>query len=202
MDKNILTFGVMKKLSQARKQLKDCELKKSGRNKHAGFNYFELGDFLPQVQEINANVGLVTQFLMGKDECILRVYDVDDCSSLDFNVDRVEAEVKMGQKIQSLGATQTYMRRYCYLSAYEISENDTVDALPQENTNNREQKFESKKQEEQTKKPTDEERKLECIKFIKEHSDKAGITCDVEELKKKTLKEVSIVYKNLVGGVK
>ena len=43
---------VHKKLMEARIKLQGMELKKSGENKFAGYKYFELGDFLPQTQQI------------------------------------------------------------------------------------------------------------------------------------------------------
>ena len=42
---NILS--VYKKLQMARLALVQTTLKKSGRNKFAGYEYFELGDFIP-----------------------------------------------------------------------------------------------------------------------------------------------------------
>ena len=42
---------VYKKLIDARNMLQTKELSKSGHNKFAGYKYFELGDFLPTVQE-------------------------------------------------------------------------------------------------------------------------------------------------------
>ena len=50
---------VYKKLSEARVALQTRELTKSGHNKFAGYKYFELGDFLPAIQEIFITVGLV-----------------------------------------------------------------------------------------------------------------------------------------------
>lgn len=181
-------IGVMKKLTLARKMLKDRDLKKSGNNKYAGFSYFELADFLSEINEINNMVGLVTVFEMGKEECCLKVYDVEDASYLSFNVDRVDAEMNKAQKVQVLGATQTYMRRYCYLSAYEISECDTVDALPQQEIGT-----------EPKKEIAEDDKKEKAISVIKEMCEKSGLTYDVERLKKMSAKELTEEYKILKG---
>ena len=45
-------MSVYKKLQDVRVELQKTPLKKSGKNKHIGFEYFELGDFLPTVQEL------------------------------------------------------------------------------------------------------------------------------------------------------
>ena len=47
------------KLSAARIALQEQPLTKSGANKFAGYKYFELGDFLPAIQRIFNDVGLV-----------------------------------------------------------------------------------------------------------------------------------------------
>lgn len=182
------TIGVMKKLSLARKMLKDLDLKKSGHNKYSGFHYFELSDFLTEINEINNIVGLVTVFEMKKDECNLKVYDVEDGSYLTFNIDRVDAEMSKAQKVQVLGATQTYMRRYCYLSAYEISECDTVDSMPQQ-----EIKKEAKQE------VTEEEKKEKAIKMIVELCKSIDLTCDIERMKKMSIEDLREEYKMLKG---
>ena len=45
-------MNVYQKLMAARLKLQNTDLKKSGHNKFAGYKYFELGDFLPTVQNI------------------------------------------------------------------------------------------------------------------------------------------------------
>ena len=45
-------MSVHLKLMQARVDLLSESLSKSGKNKFAGYSYFELGDFLPQIQKI------------------------------------------------------------------------------------------------------------------------------------------------------
>jgi hypothetical protein len=49
---------VYRKLMEARINLQGTKLNKSGQNKFAGYQYFELGDFLPAVQSIFERVGL------------------------------------------------------------------------------------------------------------------------------------------------
>ena len=48
---------VHSKLMTARMTLQNTPLKKTGHNKFAGYHYFELGDFLPTIQEIFAGLG-------------------------------------------------------------------------------------------------------------------------------------------------
>jgi len=118
---------VYKKLQEARFRLVNTTIQKSGKNKFAGFEYFELGDFIPAIQKIFNEVGLcgVVSFA---DIATLTIYDADDGTSIQFCTPIVNAENAKGQPIQSLGATHTYLRRYLWLLALEIVEHDAVDS--------------------------------------------------------------------------
>jgi hypothetical protein len=127
---------VFKKLQQARVSLLDANLKKSGKNKFAGFEYFELGDFMPTINKIFLDVGLCGVVHFTNDYAILTIYDADSeaAESIDFRSPMVFASNPKGQAIQDLGSTHTYLRRYLWLLAMDIVESDTVDALPQKET--------------------------------------------------------------------
>ena len=51
-------MSVFKRLQEARVMFLQTEIKKSGKNKFAGFEYFELGDFIPAINKIFNKVGL------------------------------------------------------------------------------------------------------------------------------------------------
>jgi len=124
---------VFKKLQQARVTLLDANLKKSGKNKFAGFEYFELGDFMPTINKIFLDIGLCGVVHFTNDYAILTIYDADSeaAECIDFRSPMVFASNPKGQAIQDLGSTHTYLRRYLWLLAMDIVESDTVDALPQ-----------------------------------------------------------------------
>jgi hypothetical protein len=106
------------------------DIKKSGENKFAGYEYFELGDFIPAIHKIFNEVGLCGVVRFTNDTASLTVYDVEDVGhgSIEFTSPMVFAENSKGQAIQNLGSTHTYMRRYLWLMAMEIVEHDSVDA--------------------------------------------------------------------------
>ena len=124
---------VFKKLQQARVTLLDANLKKSGKNKFAGFEYFELGDFMPTINKIFLDIGLCGVVHFTADYAVLTIYDADSeaAECIDFRSPMVFASNPKGQAIQDLGSTHTYLRRYLWLLAMDIVESDTVDALPQ-----------------------------------------------------------------------
>jgi hypothetical protein len=124
-------MSVYKKLQKARVLLNASSIKKSGKNKFAGYEYFELGDFIPTVNEIFDTVGLCGVVNFG-DQATLTVYDTDGDGQVTFSSPLVFAENAKGQAIQSLGSTHTYFRRYLWLLALELTEHDSIDSLPQE----------------------------------------------------------------------
>jgi hypothetical protein len=124
-------MSVYKKLQKARVLLNASSIKKSGKNKFAGYEYFELGDFIPTVNEIFDNVGLCGVVNFGE-QATLTVYDTDGDGQVTFSSPLVFAENSKGQAIQSLGSKHTYFRRYLWLLALELTEHDSIDSLPQE----------------------------------------------------------------------
>ena len=126
-------MSVYKKLQEARILLQNTSLKKSGRNKFAGFEYFELGDFLPTIQNIFTKVGLCGTVSFGTEIASLTIVDVDatDFTTQNyvvFSSPMSSAELKGCHAIQNLGAVQTYLRRYLWVVAMEIVEHDALDA--------------------------------------------------------------------------
>lgn len=121
-------MGVHKKLMDARIQLQAAPLKKSGHNKFAGYQYFELGDFLPTINQIFAKVGLCGVVSFDKELATLTITDTDDNSEIKLTSPMADANLKGCHPIQNLGAVETYTRRYLWVSAMEIVEHDALDS--------------------------------------------------------------------------
>jgi hypothetical protein len=108
--------------------LQSMQLKKSGHNKFAGYQYFELGDFLPQINEIFHSIGLCGVISYDTDYASLTITDVDDSTNIIITSPMVEANLKGAHAIQNLGAVETYQRRYLWMTAMEIVEHDALDS--------------------------------------------------------------------------
>lgn len=119
---------VHKKLMEARIALQGMELKKSGHNKFAGYHYFELGDFLPAVQKIFAGLGLCGVISYETEIAKLCITDTEDGTTLVITSPMSTAALKGCHEVQNLGAVQTYIRRYLWVTAMEIVEHDALDA--------------------------------------------------------------------------
>jgi hypothetical protein len=123
-----LSMNVYKKLQAARTKLHKTPLGKSGKNSFAKFNYFELSDFLPEVTAIFNELGLCEVINFNTDTATLTIHDADADGQIVFTTPLVYADMGKVQSIQNLGATHTYIRRYLYLLAMNVLENDVVDA--------------------------------------------------------------------------
>ena len=125
-------MSVHKKLMQARVKLQGTEMKKSGLNKFAGYSYFELGDFIPHIQNIFNNVGLCGVVSFDATHATLCITDTEDGSQIVVTSPMAEANLKGAHPIQNLGAVLSYQRRYLWMAAMEIVEHDIIDSSPPE----------------------------------------------------------------------
>lgn len=117
------------KLQKVRVELQKKKLKKSGVNKFSGYTYFELQDFLPAINALCYENGLSTIFNFNEDYAHLVVVNTEDPSENEtFSTPVQIATLKSAAAMQNIGATQSYARRYLYIMAFEIAENDLIDA--------------------------------------------------------------------------
>ena len=124
-------MNVFEKLQTARIQLQSTKMKKSGHNKFAGYQYFELGDFLPEINKLFAELKLCSVVSFGKDLAELKVINIEKPDEVvTFTSPMADANLKGCHPIQNLGAVETYNRRYLYVSALEIVEHDALDSAP------------------------------------------------------------------------
>lgn len=121
-------MSVYKKLQKARIALQGQKLTKSGKNKFAGYEYFELGDFLPAIQTICNDIGLCGVVSFSNEMAYLQINDVEDGTSIMFTSPMSSASLKGCHDVQNLGAVQSYLRRYLWVNAFEIVEHDALDA--------------------------------------------------------------------------
>ena len=119
--------NVYTKLMQARLKLQNTALTKSGHNKFAGYKYFELGDFLPTIQNIFNELGLCGVVSYTQDLATLTITDGTD--NIVITSPMGSAALKGCHEVQNIGAVETYQRRYLWVTAMEIVEHDVLDAV-------------------------------------------------------------------------
>ena len=128
-------MNIYQKLSEARCELQQRAFKKSGQNKFAGYSYYELGDFLPSINELCKDKGLLPVVDFTASEARLRLFNVDKPEEvIEFTSPMGSASLKGCHEVQNIGAVETYQRRYLYMTAFEIVEHDAVDSMPKADT--------------------------------------------------------------------
>lgn len=122
-------MNVYQKLNLAREKFHQSEIKKSGHNKFAGYNYFELGDFVIPALKIFKEVGLTSVISFKQDDASMSIINCDKPEEvITISSPMSEAQLKGCHPVQNLGAVETYIRRYLWVTALEIVEHDALDA--------------------------------------------------------------------------
>ena len=132
--------SVMKKLQKSRVDWQSKPRKKSGFNKFQNFKYFVLKDILPTVNEIFNKNGLYSQYNLTKDYAELII---TDSSTGDYLTYRIPVQKLDNPTMQNIGAINTYSKRYLYMNALEIEEDeDELDSQDLDKSVNKESKEE------------------------------------------------------------
>ena len=121
-------MSVHKKLMAVRCDLLRRKLEKSGHNKFAGYKYFELGDFLPATMDLFYKHGICGVVSYDNEFARLCITDVEDGTVIVITSPMATATLKGAHDIQNLGAVETYQRRYLWMTALELTENDPIDS--------------------------------------------------------------------------
>ena len=122
-------MNVYEKLTAARLFFQNAGVKMSGYNSFANYKYYELADILPVINKAAKEIGFCCVVRFGKEEATLEVID---CAKTEekiiFSSPMSSANLKGCHEVQNLGAVESYVRRYLYLTAFEIVESDALDA--------------------------------------------------------------------------
>ena len=123
-------MNIYEKIQNVKEELLKSEIKKSGENKFAGFTYYELSDITPALIAICNKYKIFTSISFTRDVAILTIVNIENVEeTLTYTSPMEELELKGCNKIQALGGTETYQRRYLYMTAFDITEGDLFDAI-------------------------------------------------------------------------
>lgn len=122
-------MNIYEKIQTVKEKLLEANIKKSGFNKFAGYNYYELSDFTPYIIKLCNEVGLFTAISFDKELAKLQIINTEKTDEwIEYTSPMEDLELKGCNKVQALGGVETYSRRYLYMSAFDIIENDMFDA--------------------------------------------------------------------------
>lgn len=190
-------LNLNKSIIKIRVKLQNSKIKKSGKNKFAGFEYYELGDFLPKLNELMLEENINDLFTIENDEVKLVLMKGEEKQEYKmpfriFETPLTKDGKQSMQDIQYLGALNTYYKRYLYLNAFGITDGEVIDSMNSEEI--------KKPIKQETKEILITERQIELIKGLdQERVKKALEYYEKENIEDLTLVQASQLIKKLKG---
>lgn len=180
----VVKMNIYQKMALARKLFAEKEVKKSGKNMHMSYKYFELEDIVPLATEAFDEARLLPVPTIDNGVAILTVHNIDNVEErIYYHTPFVYDDGSFNNKItviQHVGSSITYVRRYLYMLAFDIIEKDELE----EKTGKKEDKPKADKKA----KPTTKEERTEV---------KENLTAGDKEATKTQIKSVTKGLKKL-----
>lgn len=131
--------NVLERLLDARVMFMAKHLKKSGKNMQQEYTYFELEDIVPLATKIFQQMRIVGVVNTSDTTASMTIYNIDNTEdvitfTLPMAINDPIISSRTGNavttKMQSIGASITYIRRYLYMVALDIVEHDAIEMTP------------------------------------------------------------------------
>lgn len=185
-EENILTLN--KSIIKIRNELQNSKVKKSGKNSYAGFDYYELADFLPKLNELMLKEEVNDIFTIENEEAKLILLKGEERQEYKmpfriYETPLTNKGVPMMQDIQYLGALNTYYKRYLYLNAFGITDGEVIDSIDNNNL----------KVEEKQPRATENQRQIILDNYTKEE-----IKEELKTLKRSKLSDLTVVEASIL----
>lgn len=120
-------MNIYEKINLARIKFQQLNIKMGGENTFAKYSYYELGDILPHMNLICAEIGLCNIISFSPEVAIMTIVNIENPEeNILVTSPMSTASLKGCHEVQNLGAVETYIRRYLYQTAYEIVESDVL----------------------------------------------------------------------------
>ena len=129
-------MNIYEKIQTIRVELRNMNLKMTGKNTYAGYSYFELDDILPSINRLMQKYQLTAIVSFDKELATMTVVDYEsgdadigqEFQKIFITSPFGSADLKGCHEVQSIGAVETYQRRYLYQALFDIGENDSLNA--------------------------------------------------------------------------
>ena len=126
-------MNIYEKIQIVKSEILKANPKKSGKNKFANYDYYELADIMPIIIESCKEHKLLTFPSFTNDVATLTAINAEAPEEkVVVESPMRDLDIKGANAIQSLGGIETYQRRYLYMALFDITENDMFDATTTE----------------------------------------------------------------------
>lgn len=142
-------MSVEQKILILRKRIKELNLKATGYNSHAKYNYYQLSDFLPHTIDICSELGLYDEYSEDGEYKTLTITDTEKPTDARvYKIKKTEippvlpnqptekvgsAMQKVGNNAQAVGSVDTYFMRYLYRNLLKLTEPDFTEIMAERN---------------------------------------------------------------------
>lgn len=142
-------MSVEQKILTLRKRIKELNLKATGYNSHAKYNYYQLSDFLPHTIDICSELGLYDEYSEDGEYKTLTISDIEKPTDIRvYKIKKTEippvlpnqptekvgsAMQKVGNNAQAVGSVDTYFMRYLYRNLLKLTEPDFTEIMAERN---------------------------------------------------------------------
>lgn len=122
-------MNIYQKLNAAREQFHQIKMEKSGKNTFAKYEYFTLSDFIKPALEVMSKNGLCATVSFSADIATMTIVNIEKIDeTITLTSPMGSALLKGCHEVQNIGAVETYQRRYLWVAALEIIEQDALDS--------------------------------------------------------------------------
>ena len=177
---------LLNKVTRAKRMLRKRNIRQSGFNGHGRYNYFELKDIIPHIEEVFDELLLGSYYDFDDDCALLYIYDQETMYEHSWYTpiktpSMPENKVDTGVHMKAIQSTQTYARRALWLQALDILEPNLIEMETERKAPP--QKKQTPKPKQSQKKTTTQEKHVRADQLIKpvkpEHEEE--ITPDMVE---------------------
>lgn len=121
-------MNIYEKILNITNEIQKANIKKSGKNNYTNFKYFELTDLSPIINNLCLKYKIVPIIKYDKEiatMCLINAENPEE--QVEYTSPMGSVSLKGAHEIQNIGAVQTYLRRYLFLTAFNIAEHDELD---------------------------------------------------------------------------
>ena len=122
--------NLFEKIQNVRNDLQKANIKMTGKNTYAGYEYFELADFLKPLNELMLKYKMTAIPSFTSEFSTLTAINCENPDER-FTITSPfsSASLKGCHEVQNVGAVETYQRRYLYQALFDIAESDGLNAM-------------------------------------------------------------------------
>ena len=121
-------MNIYEKVLNITDEIQKANIKKSGKNSYTNFKYFELTDLSPIINNLCLKYKIVPIIKYDKEIATMQLINAEKPEEqIEYTSPMGSVNLKGAHEIQNIGAVQTYLRRYLFLTAFNIAEHDELD---------------------------------------------------------------------------